>query len=107
MLLNSHISAYATCFAPKDCGLVRSSLGGDKLGDRDRILNTKVARRACGGRAPGKHSPIRGGNFPPLAALSPHPLLASHPTVPAHKLCALVMGPHVRALGCPSAMRSP
>ena len=50
-VLNSHISAYATCFARKVCGLVRStwgtSLGGDKLGARDRILNTKVARRAC------------------------------------------------------------
>ena len=50
MLLNSHISAYATCFAWKVCGLVRStwgtSQGEDKLGARDRILNTKVVRRA-------------------------------------------------------------
>ena len=62
MLLNSHISAYATCFARKVCGLVRStwgtSQGEDKLGARDRILNTKVAPRACAGRAPGKHSPF-------------------------------------------------
>ena len=35
-----------------------TSLGGDPLGARDRILNTKVAHRACAGRAPGKHSPI-------------------------------------------------
>ena len=53
MLLNSHILAYAMCFAGKACGLVRStwgtSPGGDKLGARDRILNTKV--RA--GHAPG------------------------------------------------------
>ena len=59
MLLNSHISAYATCFARKACGLVRSAwgtcLGGDKLGARDGMLNTKVARRACAGRALGKH----------------------------------------------------
>ena len=47
MLLSSHILAYVTCFARKVWGLVRStwgtSLGGDKLGARDRILNTKVA----------------------------------------------------------------
>ena len=61
MLLNSHISAYTRCVAEKVCGLVRStwgtSQGEDKLGARDKILNTKVARRACAGRAPGKHSP--------------------------------------------------
>ena len=37
--------------AGKVCGLVRStwgtSQGEDKLGARDRMLNTKVARRAC------------------------------------------------------------
>ena len=64
MLLNSHIPAYATCFAGKVCSLVRStwgtSLGKDKLGARDRILNTKVARWACAGRTPGKHSPFAG-----------------------------------------------
>ena len=51
VLLNSHISAYARYLAGKVCGPVRStggtSLGEDKLGARDRILNTKVARRAC------------------------------------------------------------
>ena len=61
MLLNSHISAYARCLAEKVCRLVRSiwgtSPGEDKLGARDKILNTKVARRACAGRAPGKHPP--------------------------------------------------
>ena len=54
MLLNSHILAYATCFARKVCGLVRStrgtSRGEDKLGARDRILTTKVARRARAGQ---------------------------------------------------------
>ena len=47
----------ASCFieiARKYCGLVRStwgtSLGGDKLGARDRMLNTKVARRSCAGQ---------------------------------------------------------
>ena len=44
MLLNSHISADATCFAGKVCGLVWStwgtSRGEDKLGARDKILNT-------------------------------------------------------------------
>ena len=35
-----------------------TSLGEDKLGARDKILNTKVARRACARRTPGKHSPI-------------------------------------------------
>ena len=61
MLLNSHISTYTRFLAEKVCGLVRStwgtSQGEDKPGARDRILNTKVARRACTGRAPGKHSP--------------------------------------------------
>ena len=61
MFLNSHISAYARCLARKVCGLVRStwgtSQGEDKLGARDKILNTKVARRACARSAPGKHSP--------------------------------------------------
>ena len=50
MLLNSHISAYTRCLAEKVCGLVRStwgtSQGEDKLGARDKILNTEVARRA-------------------------------------------------------------
>ena len=48
MLLNPHILAYARCLAGKVCGLVRStwgtSQGEDKLGARDKILNTKVAR---------------------------------------------------------------
>ena len=51
MLLSSHISANTRCVAEKVCGLVRSgwgtSQGEDKLGARDKILNTKVARRAC------------------------------------------------------------
>ena len=51
MLLISHISACATCFAGKVCGLVPAtwgnSLGDHKLGARGRILATKVARRAC------------------------------------------------------------
>ena len=46
MLLNSHISAYTRCLAEKVCGLVQStwgtSLGEDKLGATDTILNTKV-----------------------------------------------------------------
>ena len=50
VLLNSHISAYTRCLAEKVCGLVRStwvtSQGEDKLGARDNILNTKVARCA-------------------------------------------------------------
>ena len=54
MLLNSHISAYARCFAGKVCGLVWStwgiSQGEDNLGARDKIPNTKVARRACAGQ---------------------------------------------------------
>ena len=63
MLLNSHISAYARCLAWKVCGLVRStwgtSQGEDKLGAKDKILNTKVARRPCAGPAPDKHYPQR------------------------------------------------
>ena len=51
MLLNSHISAYTMCLAGKVCGLVWStwgtSQGEDKLGARDKRLNTKVAHRAC------------------------------------------------------------
>ena len=54
VLLNSNVLAYATCFARNVCGLMWStwgtSQGGDKLGARDRILNTKVARRACAGQ---------------------------------------------------------
>ena len=50
MSLNSHISAYARCFAWKVCGPVQSIRGTsqdkDKLGARDKILNTKVGRRA-------------------------------------------------------------
>ena len=50
MLLDSHIWAFATCFAGKVCGPVRStwgiSLGEDKLGARAWIHNTKIARRA-------------------------------------------------------------
>ena len=53
VLLNSHISAYARCLAGKVCGPVLftwgPSQGEDKLGARDRILSTKVARRACAG----------------------------------------------------------
>ena len=62
MLLNSHISAYTRCLAEEVCGLVRStwgaSQGEDKLGARNKILNTKVAGRACAGRALGKYSPL-------------------------------------------------
>ena len=59
MLLNSHISAYARCLAGKVCGPTwGTSQGEDKLGARDRILNTKVVRQACAGRAPGEHSPL-------------------------------------------------
>ena len=54
MLLNSHISDYTRCLAEKVCGLVRStwgtSQGEDKLGARDKILNTTGQ--------PGKHSPL-------------------------------------------------
>ena len=54
MLLNSHISAYTRCLAEKVCGLVRStwgtSQGEDKLEAKDKILNTKVARRTCAGQ---------------------------------------------------------
>ena len=54
MLLNSHISACAICFAGKVCGPVQSiwgtSLGEDKFGARARILNTKVARQARAGQ---------------------------------------------------------
>ena len=53
-MLNSHISAYTRCLAEKVCGLVRStwgtSQGEDKLGATDKILHTKVARRACAGQ---------------------------------------------------------
>ena len=58
----SHISASATCFARKVCGPVRSTWGTsraeDELGARDKIVNTKVARRACAGRTPGNRSPL-------------------------------------------------
>ena len=54
VLLNSHISAYTRCLAEKVCGLVRStwgtSQGEDKPGARDKILTTKVARRARAGQ---------------------------------------------------------
>ena len=64
MLLNSRISAYARCLAGKVCGLVRStwgtSQGEDKLGARDKILNTKVACRA---NIPGLLPPLRYGGL--------------------------------------------
>ena len=74
MLLNSRISAYARCLAGKVCGLVRSTWGTSqgKLGARDRTLNTKVARRACARRAPGKHSPSAGSTMCLLVTWS-HP----------------------------------
>ena len=54
MSLNSHISAYTRCLAEKVCGLVQSTWGTsqdeDKLRARDKILNTKVARRARTGQ---------------------------------------------------------
>ena len=60
-LLNSHILPYATCFAQKLYGLVRStwenSRSEDELGAGDRIINTKVARRACA-RHTFPHTPI-------------------------------------------------
>ena len=59
MLLNSYILAYARCLAGKVCGLVRSTWGTSQGEDRDKILNTKVACRACAGHALGKHSPNR------------------------------------------------
>ena len=87
MLLNSHILAYARCLAGKVCGLVRStwgtSQGEDKLGARDKILHTKVARRACAGRAPGKHSPT-------VCIAMTHPTMLSqgmgamHCAIPGH-----------------------
>ena len=54
MLLTSHISACAPCFAGKVCSPVRStwgtSLGDDKLVARARILKTKVAHQARAGQ---------------------------------------------------------
>ena len=54
MLLLSHISANARCLAEKICGLVRSTWGTTRgennLGARDKILNAKVAHRACAGQ---------------------------------------------------------
>ena len=84
MLLNSHISACTRCLAQKVCGLVQStwgtSQGEDKVGARDKILNTKVARRACAGRAPGKHSPCVVFCYPPppLCKLRPCPSYSRH-----------------------------
>ena len=43
----------------------------DKLGAIDKILNTKVARWACAGRAPGKRSPMV---LLEVVALSPIPI---------------------------------
>ena len=80
MLLSSHVSASARCFAGKVCGLVWStwgtSLGEDKLGARDRTLNAKV----------GTHR----ANIPPMSTVQvtvAH--LASFQTL------------HPRALQCP------
>ena len=86
MLLNSHISAYARCLAVKVCGLVRStwgtSLSGDKLGARDRILTAKVARWALGARRANIPPQIPSGMFSLKSAL-PHcfgrlPVSAAH-----------------------------
>ena len=76
MLLNSHISAYARCAAEKVCGLVQStwgtSRGEDELGAIDKILGTKVARRACAGLAPGKHSPWQAPDAAPCVTQGSH-----------------------------------
>ena len=80
VLLKSHISAYVRCLAGKVCGLVRStggtSQGEDKLGARDKVLDTKVAHWACPGRAPGEHSPMcvfMSTAFPPLPSNRENP----------------------------------
>ena len=92
VLLNSHISAYATCFARKVCSLVRStwgtSLGEDKLEARDRI-----ARRPCAGRAQGKHSPLaegKGGSFMSVIDSSQHCTTHCQP----HAVCLEVVFGH-------------
>ena len=77
MLLTSHISAYTRSLAKKVCSLLRStwgtSQGEDKLEARDKILNTKVARRACAGRASGKHCPSQFPQTPLPHCLYPAP----------------------------------
>ena len=110
MLLNSHISAYATCFAGKVCGLVRStwgtSQGEDKLGARDRILNTKVARRACAGQThPSRRRShkVHGTGRRAHRAVTDRPLW--NPL--AHARCALGPTPpprNVRRLFCSSQL---
>ena len=100
MLLNSHISAYARCLAGKVCGLVRStwgtSQGEDKPGARDRILNTKAARRACAGQTfPHIQGHLRcTGSFWALMAVVNRSTLDPHRASPlTHlRLCAWAPG---------------
>ena len=88
MLLNPHVSAYARCLAGKVCGLVQSTRGtsqGDgQLGARDKILNTKVARRARAGRTFPHCPPLNRRSRCPCAAPSrgPFPLKRLPPPPP-------------------------
>ena len=59
-----------------------TSLRGDKLGARDRILNTKVVRRACAGSAPVAHR----ANIPPSTLRPP----CSVPLFVACTVCVFV-----------------
>ena len=93
MLLNSLISAYATSFARKVCGPVRStwwiSLGEDKIGTRAGILNATVARRARAGQTIPLGGPYhrRGPSQTPL-----HPPFAPPPPPRRHPPSILILG---------------
>ena len=95
MLLNSHMSAYARCLAGKVCSLVRStwgtSRGEDNLGARDRIRNTKVARRARA-RQTFPHGPDRG---PCTGAL--HNGVSGVSAVPTRQVQALPIAQQLRS----------
>ena len=55
----------------------------DKGGSRDKIVNTKVVRRACAGRGPGKHSPSYGPTCQPQYGVDSVDVRAIFPELPA------------------------
>ena len=75
------------------------------LGPRDSILNTKVARRACAGRAPGKHSPLKWLMAYASLLLSAGRLLLTVPCMVHATLCRLptACGPLHLPSSAPSA----
>ena len=85
-------SYFSLCKVPcreglRPWGTWGTSLGEDKLGARDKLLNTNVARRACAGRAPGKHSPTQATKLPKPHTPPTQPLSLSQRHLQVVSMC--------------------